>query len=90
MLRGEGFQKAALMDSWAYVKRFMMRLDKPTRAMLERLSRHFKRSSAETIRQLVAQATPEDFPPSWQLAVQECQASHARRHGLGTREETTS
>jgi hypothetical protein len=43
----------------------MLRLDEPTREMLEHLSRHFKKSSAEIIRQLIAQATPEAFPMSW-------------------------
>jgi hypothetical protein len=52
----------------------MMRLDGMTWETLERLSRHFDKSSAEIIRQLVAQATPEDFPERWQLAVRE------RRH----------
>jgi hypothetical protein len=36
-------------DSQAYGQRFMLRLDEPTREMLERLSRHFKKSSAEII-----------------------------------------
>jgi hypothetical protein len=58
-------------DSQAYGQRFMLRLDEPTRERLERLSRHFKKSSAEIMRQLVAQATPEAFPPSWPLAVDE-------------------
>jgi hypothetical protein len=57
-------------DSRAYDQRFMLRLDETTREMLERLSRHFK-SSAEIVRQLVAQATLEAFPTSWHLAVGE-------------------
>jgi predicted transcriptional regulator len=61
-------------NSRAYGQRFMLRLDETTRETLERLSRHFDKSSAEIIRQLVAQATPEDFPERWQLAVRE------RRH----------
>jgi len=36
-------------DSRAYGKRFTLRLDEPTREMLERLSRHFKKSRAESI-----------------------------------------
>jgi predicted DNA-binding protein len=58
-------------DTRAYGKRFMLRLDEPTREKLESLSRHFKKSSAKIIRQLVAQATPEAFPTSWHLAVEE-------------------
>jgi hypothetical protein len=37
--------------------------------MLEDLSRHFKKSIAEIIRQLVIQATPEVFPLSWHQEV---------------------
>jgi predicted DNA-binding protein len=55
-------------DSRAYGQRFMLRLDAPTRGTLENLSKHFNKSSAEIIRQLVAQATPEAFPTSWRLA----------------------
>jgi hypothetical protein len=51
----------------------MLRLDETTRETLERLARHFKKSSAEIIRQLIAQASPEDFPERWQLRVEECQ-----------------
>jgi predicted DNA-binding protein len=58
-------------DSRAYGKRFMLRLDDTTREKLESLSKHFKKSSAEIIRQLIAQATPEAFPTSWRLAVAE-------------------
>ena len=46
-------------------------LMRPTREKLESLSKHFKKSSAEIIRQLIAQATPEAFPTSWRLAVGE-------------------
>jgi hypothetical protein len=51
----------------------MLLLDETTRETLEGLSRHFKQSSAEIIRQLVAQADPEDFPESWQLRLEESQ-----------------
>jgi DNA-binding Lrp family transcriptional regulator len=57
----------------------MLRLDETTRETLEELSRHFKQSIAEIIRQLIAQATPEDFPQSCHLAVQECRQRGARR-----------
>jgi hypothetical protein len=49
----------------------MVRLDAETRQRLERFSSHFQQSIAEVIRQLAAQATMEDFPPSWHLAVKE-------------------
>ena len=77
-------------ESGNYNRKFGMRLNEVTWRTLEGFTTTFQRPAAEIIRQLIAQARPEDFPPSWQLAVQECQASHARRNGLGTREETTS
>jgi hypothetical protein len=52
-------------------KRFMMRLDKPTREKLEGLPMQFDKSIAEIIRQLVAQAKLEDFPQGWPLGVRE-------------------
>jgi hypothetical protein len=77
-------------ESGYYQRKFGMRLDKGTSQKLEALSQAFHRQAAEVIRQLVAQAKPEDFPESWHLAVQACQASHARRDGMDTREEPTS
>jgi hypothetical protein len=56
-------------DSRTYGKRFMRRLDEPTWDALEMLSHHFQQSHAEVIRQLIAQARPEDFPQSWRRAV---------------------
>jgi hypothetical protein len=58
-------------ESGHYAKRFILRLDDETSAKLATLTQTFYRSAAEVIRQLVAQVRPEDFPPSWQLAVQE-------------------
>ena len=58
-------------DSRTYDTRFTLRLDDPTREKLEKLSTHFDTSVAEVIRQLVAQAKPEDFPPSWQMRIAE-------------------
>jgi hypothetical protein len=49
-------------------KRFVMRLDPQTRQTLEGLSIHFDTSIAEVVRQLVAQATLEDFPRTWPRA----------------------
>jgi predicted transcriptional regulator len=42
-------------------------LDDETSNKLERLTQAFGRSAAEVIRQLIAQASPVDFPPSWQV-----------------------
>jgi predicted transcriptional regulator len=53
-------------DSRHYGRRFMIRFDDPTWEKLEDLSTHLDKSAAEIIRQLVAQAKPEDFPQAWQ------------------------
>jgi hypothetical protein len=71
-------------DSRAYGQRFMLRLDEPTRATLEHLSKHFNKSNAEIIRQLVAQATPEAFPTSWRLAAAAHYPQDARPADRGT------
>jgi hypothetical protein len=47
---------------------------------LDALAAHFERSTAEIIRQLLAQATPDTCPASWHLRV-------AERHGAQTRPE---
>jgi hypothetical protein len=62
----------------------MLRLDEPTRETLERLSKHFKKSSAEIMRQLVAHATLEAFRTSWQLEVGEHRLQDARPADRGT------
>jgi predicted transcriptional regulator len=61
-------------DSRDYDERFMLRLDRNTRVKLQQLTDHFGQSKAEVTRQLIAQAKPEDFPPSWQMAVHEDRA----------------
>ena len=48
-------------------RRFMLRLDDETSKKLDTLTRGFDRPAAEVIRQLIAQAKAEDFPPSWQV-----------------------
>jgi predicted transcriptional regulator len=58
-------------DSGYDHRKFQLRLDEETSRTLARLTHTFGRSAAEVIRQLVAQANPEDFPQSWQLAVEE-------------------
>jgi predicted HicB family RNase H-like nuclease len=62
-------------DSGYYSTRFLLRLDHETSSKLATLTQTFHRSAAEVIRQLIAQARPEDFPQSWHLAVDE-----QRRH----------
>jgi hypothetical protein len=61
-------------ESRRYGKRFMLRLDEPTWATLGALATHFKRSGAEIIRQLLAQANPDTFPADRRRRV-------ADRHG---------
>jgi predicted transcriptional regulator len=71
-------------DSGYYGTRFMLRLDEVTSSKLATLTQTFHRSAAEVIRQRIAQATPKDFPPSWQLAMDEQrqQETQAGRGGL--------
>ena len=49
-------------DSRVYDTRFMLRLDKTSQTRLQQLITQFGASKAEIIRQLIMQATPEDFP----------------------------
>jgi hypothetical protein len=42
----------------------MLRLDEASRIKLQELVERFDASKAEIIRQLIAQATPKDFPRS--------------------------
>jgi hypothetical protein len=64
-------------DSRYYGQRFMLRLDEETSTKLGTLMQTFHRSAAEIIRQLIAQVTPEDFPPSWHMAAMERRPSGA-------------
>jgi hypothetical protein len=61
-------------DSRYYGQRFMLLLDDETSTKLGTLMQTFDRSAAEIIRQLIAQASPEEFPQSWHLAVNEHRA----------------
>jgi hypothetical protein len=54
-------------DSGYYDRRFQLRIDQATQRKLEALMQTFGRSAAEVIRQLIAQATSEDLPSSWQM-----------------------
>jgi hypothetical protein len=58
-------------DSRTYDTRFMLRLDEPSQTKLQQLVTQFGTSNAEIIRQLIAQATPEAFPKSWQMRAAE-------------------
>jgi hypothetical protein len=58
-------------DSRTYATRFMLRQDEPSQTKLHQLVTHFGASKAKIIRQLIAQASEEDFPKSWQMRVAE-------------------
>ena len=66
-------------DSRYYGHRFMLRLDDTTGQKLQHLVEQFTKPRAEIIRQLIAQATPEAFPTSWQLATEERRAPRTWR-----------
>lgn len=60
-------------DSRQYWKRFMLRLDDHASERFEALATCFDAPHAEVIRQLIVHATLDAFPPSWHVAVHECQ-----------------
>jgi predicted DNA-binding protein len=68
-------------ESGHYHRKFGMRLDEVTARKLEAFTQTFHRPAAEVIRQLITQARPEDFPESWQMAVEERRETR-RRDGL--------
>ena len=45
----------------------MLWLGKPSQTNLQQFIEHVGTSKAKCIRQLIVQAEPEDFPPSWQM-----------------------
>jgi predicted transcriptional regulator len=66
-------------DSQTYGQRFMLRLDETTTQKLQLLLEQLGMSRAEIIRQLIAQVSPEDFPESWRLAVDERRYVHEQK-----------
>jgi hypothetical protein len=66
-------------DSRSYGKRFMLRLDEPSQTTLQQLGKQFGASKATVIRQLIAQAHPEDFPPSWHIRDAERRTQQVQR-----------
>jgi hypothetical protein len=58
-------------ESSYFHRKFGLGLDEMTSRKLEALTQTFNRSAAEIIRQLMAQARPEDFPRSWHVSVGE-------------------
>jgi hypothetical protein len=77
-------------DSRVYDTRFMLRLDKTSQAKLQQLISHFGVSKATVIRQLIIQATPEDFPTSWQIRAHACGARQARQESAHADQEPRS
>jgi hypothetical protein len=71
-------------ESCYYFRKYQLRLDEASSAKLEQLVQHFDTSAAEVIRQLIAQATPEDFPQSWRLAAAAHRPQDARPADRGT------
>ena len=68
-------------DSHTYGRRFMLRLDDPSQTKLQQLIKRFGASKAEIIRQLLAQAEPEDFPPSCHTRAAERRARQTQPDG---------
>jgi hypothetical protein len=60
----------------------MLRLDKTAQTKLQQLMRQFGASKAHIIRQLIAQASPEDFPTSWHMRAEEHRAPQAQVKGM--------
>jgi predicted transcriptional regulator len=71
-------------DSRTYGTRFMLRLNDTSQSKLQQLVKQLGASKAEIIRQLIAQAESEDFPPSWQMRVAERRAQQLQEKGWGT------
>jgi hypothetical protein len=62
-------------ESGYYHRKFQVCLDEASSQKLGTLTQMFHCSAADVIRQLIAQATPEVFPESWQMAVIERRAA---------------
>jgi hypothetical protein len=75
-------------NSRIYGKRFMLRLDAPSETRLQHLISHFGASKATIIRQLIMQATPEDFPSSRHMRAAERSLSLIRQQTRNRREIT--
>jgi hypothetical protein len=65
-------------DSSVYSTRFVLRLDEASRTTLQNLVERFHVSKADLIRQLIAQATDDDFPRSWHTRAAERRAQQSR------------
>jgi hypothetical protein len=72
-------------DSPMYSTCFMLRLDEAAQTKLQHLIQQFGVPKAHPIRQLIIQATPEDFPNSWHMEPQSapCHRWGSRRGIIG-------
>jgi hypothetical protein len=61
----------------------MLRLDALSETTLQQLITQFGTSKAHIIRQLIKQATPEDFPTSWNMRAAERRAPQVQRENRG-------
>jgi hypothetical protein len=77
-------------DSGIYDTRFMLRLDRTAQAKLQQLMRHIGASKANIIRQLIRQATPDEFPRGWHLRGAERCARQAPHPRMGSHREPRS
>jgi predicted transcriptional regulator len=77
-------------NSRIYDTRFMLRLDRTAQAKLQQLMRHVGASKANIIRQLIRQATPEEFPRGWHLRDAERCALQAPHPRMGSHREPRS
>ena len=70
-------------DSRTHGPRFMLRLDSPSATKLQHLVQQFGVSQAKIIRQLIMQATPENFPKSWHMNTGSRRIRQAPRDAMG-------
>ncbi len=66
-------------DSRAYDTRLMLRLDDASALKRQDFVARFDVSKAAIIRQLIAQATSDDFPKSWPMRANERRTPQARQ-----------
>jgi hypothetical protein len=76
-------------DSRTYTKHFMLRLDETSQTKLQHLVQQFGASKADIIRQLIAQATREDYPKSWHMKAAERSVHPIRPHEMTNNREGT-
>lgn len=72
-------------DSRTVTERFMLRLDHTSSIKLQSLRERFDVPKAHIIRQLIAQATLEDFPKCWQLRAAERRVQQSRHQSPDSR-----